>query len=103
MLPSKKFEEFGQLMVQSHMSLKDDYEVSCDELNDLVGIATSVKGVYGSRMTGGGFGGCTVTLVREDAVEDCKTAIKGNYPKDAECFIFQPCEGARKIDLLQFL
>lgn len=50
-------------MVASHNSLRDDFEVSCAELDQLVKLAMEVKGVYGSRMTGGGFGGCTVTLV----------------------------------------
>ncbi len=55
---------FGKLMCQSHESLRADFQVSCKELDVLVTIATECKGVYGSRMTGGGFGGCTVTLVR---------------------------------------
>lgn len=54
----------------------DDYEVSCDELNELVSIALGTEGVYGSRMTGGGFGGCTVTLVEESAVNDLISNVK---------------------------
>lgn len=57
------YKKFGQLMIESHNSLRDDYNVSCAELDNLVEIALSVDGVLGSRMTGGGFGGCTVTLV----------------------------------------
>lgn len=57
------YKAFGRLMVESHYSLRDDYEVSCPELDLLVEAALSVPGVYGSRMTGGGFGGCTVTLL----------------------------------------
>lgn len=55
---------------------RDDYEVSCPELDQLVTIATNCRGVYGSRMTGGGFGGCTVTMVTKDAVEECISAIQ---------------------------
>lgn len=63
MLKQMNYHKFGQLMTESHNSLKDDFNVSCPELNKLVEIALSVDGVLGSRMTGGGFGGCTVTLV----------------------------------------
>ena len=59
---------FGDLMLASHRSLRDDYEVSTTELDVMVEIANGVEGVYGSRMTGGGFGGCTVNLVRADSV-----------------------------------
>lgn len=63
MLEQMNYNKFGQLMTESHNSLRDDYNVSCAELDNLVEIALSVDGVLGSRMTGGGFGGCTVTLV----------------------------------------
>ncbi len=59
---------FGRLMYASHASLRDDYEVSCPELDLLVEIASACDGVYGARMTGGGFGGATVNLVRSEAV-----------------------------------
>lgn len=62
-LKHKDFIKFGKLMVESHMSLKNDFEVSCKELDELVDAALEVEGVLGSRMTGGGFGGCTVTMV----------------------------------------
>ncbi|KAK9502483.1 hypothetical protein O3M35_011255 [Rhynocoris fuscipes] len=61
-LKNNDFITFGKLMIESHNSLRDDFEVSCRELNQLVDIAISVDGVYGSRMTGAGFGGCTVSL-----------------------------------------
>ncbi len=61
---------FGRLMNGSHISLRDDYEVSCAELDILTEKALSVGGVYGSRMTGGGFGGCTVNLIEPSAVEN---------------------------------
>ncbi len=66
---------FGELMYQSHRSLREDYEVSCAELDALVEIARGVPEVYGSRMTGGGFGGCTVSLVDESHVDDFRLRI----------------------------
>ncbi|MGH7993409.1 MAG: galactokinase, partial [Limisphaerales bacterium] len=72
----------GQLMYASHRSLRDDYEVSCRELDVIVETAESIGikgGVYGSRMTGGGFGGCTVSLVRTDAVPGIKKKIEADY------------------------
>ena len=70
-LAKSDVEEAGRLMSASHVSMRDDYEISCPEIDILVGIAEKIPGVYGSRMTGGGFGGCTVSLVdaaRVDAV-----------------------------------
>jgi len=77
-----KLDEFGRLMAQSHASLRDDYEVSCAELDTMVEIAAAQPGVYGSRMTGGGFGGCTVNLVREEHVQEFQSAVSRLY-KDA--------------------
>ena len=57
-------------------TVRDDYEVSCPELDQLVSIATNCRGVFGSRMTGGGFGGCTVTMVTKDAVQECISTIE---------------------------
>ena len=71
--------EMGRLMYLSHESLRDDYEVSCAELDVLVGSASRVKGVWGARMTGGGFGGCTVNLVRRDALEDFQNTVLTHY------------------------
>jgi galactokinase len=62
-------------MAASHASLRDEYEVSCRELDLLVEVATTLDGVYGARMTGGGFGGCTVNLVRSDAVPSFREAV----------------------------
>ena len=73
------FEEFGRLMYTSHEGLKNDYEVSCAELDKLVDLAKSVVGVLGSRMMGGGFGGCTINLVRKNAVAQFEKTIKENY------------------------
>ena len=68
--------KFGTLMNESHDSLRDDYEVSSEELDTLVSAAREVDGVVGSRLTGAGFGGCTVTLLRKDAVEKAIKHIK---------------------------
>ncbi len=71
----------GKLMYQSHESLRDDYGVSCPELDVLVEIAATVKGVYGARMTGGGFGGSIVAMVRRQTIDALTTAIDSQYPK----------------------
>jgi galactokinase len=70
---------FGQLMAASHNSLRDDYEVSCKELDLLVGFANQVEGVYGSRMTGGGFGGCTISLLAHDRVAEFERHVVPRY------------------------
>jgi len=70
---------FGELMARSHASLRDDYEVSCRELDLLVELAGKCRGVFGSRMTGGGFGGCTVNLVDGDAVESLRAEVARRY------------------------
>jgi galactokinase len=69
----------GRLMAASHRSLRDDYQVSCRELDVLVEIAAAAPGVAGARMTGGGFGGCTVNLVRLDAVAGFRAAVSREY------------------------
>jgi galactokinase len=70
---------FGQLMNQSHVSLRDDYQVSIPEMDTLVAAAQGVPGCYGSRLTGAGFGGCSVSLVRQDAVERFKSEVAAAY------------------------
>ncbi|NLE60841.1 MAG: galactokinase, partial [Planctomycetes bacterium] len=70
---------FGRLMYDSHASLKDDYEVSCTELDALVDIARQVPGVYGARMTGGGFGGCAIALVESGSEQALRSAIIEKY------------------------
>jgi galactokinase len=74
-------ERFGRLVNESHDSLRDDYEVSGPELDLLVEIARGVDGVLGSRLTGAGFGGCTVTLARPEAVDPLRDAVLERYPK----------------------
>ena len=78
-LEQDDLETTGRCMNASHDSLRDDYEVSCRELDLLVEIARGTAGVYGSRMTGGGFGGCTVTLCRRSAVERLTEAVRTRY------------------------
>lgn len=92
----------GRLMYASHASLRDDYEVSCRELDLLVEIAQSLgeqAGVIGSRMTGGGFGGCTVSLVRADAVKSVADAIRVAYHRqtgiEPTVFASRPAQGAQ--------
>lgn len=73
--------QFGRLMNASHNGLRDDYEVSCAELDLLTDLARSMEGVIGSRMTGAGFGGCTVSIVHEDALETFQTLVTKEYHK----------------------
>jgi len=93
--------EMGRLMLESHSSLRDDYEVSCAELDFLVDAALQVEGVYGSRMTGGGFGGCTVTLLRSDAAEAFEEQITAAYQAKFEVtplvYACQPSDGAGEL------
>ncbi|MDT5273031.1 MAG: galactokinase [Acidobacteriota bacterium] len=74
--------EMGRLMYQSHDSLRDDYEVSSPELDVLVELARGLDGVLGSRMTGGGFGGSTVSLVRREALEEFERALSEGYERE---------------------
>jgi len=78
-LRDKDMVRFGQLMNESHFSLRDDYAVTCPELDILAGEAQNFPGVLGSRMTGAGFGGCTVTLIAEGAVEDFTRKVGDSY------------------------
>ncbi|MCR4798184.1 MAG: galactokinase [Lachnospiraceae bacterium] len=92
---------FGKLMNESHVSLRDDYEVSCPELDVLVDLAWSQPGVIGSRMTGGGFGGCTVSIVKNDQVEAFKENVGKGYKEktgiEAEFYVVDIGDGARVI------
>ena len=78
-LSENDIELFGRLMDESHVSLRDDYEVSCEEIDFLVDTAHSVNGVIGSRITGGGFGGCTVNIVKNEALPEFKEKINKDY------------------------
>ncbi len=83
-LKKNDLEEFGRLMWQSHASLKNDYEVSCEELDLLVEIAKETKGVLGGRMTGGGFGGSTVNLVKRENLDEFEKKISFQYQQITE-------------------
>lgn len=78
-LERRDLSQFGELMAESHRSLRDDYEVSCAELNIMVELAGSVEGVYGARMTGGGFGGSTINLVKTEGVTEFKKSVATGY------------------------
>ena len=83
---------FGRLMTTSYNSLRDDFEVSCDELDCLVAIANETDGVLGSRMTGAGFGGCTVTLIHMDAIETLRANLlpyTDRFGLNPEMFVLQ--------------
>ena len=101
-LKAGDIEIFGKLMNETHISLRDDYEVSCAEVDALVEIAWATEGVLGSRITGGGFGGCTVNIVKNDAVDAFVENIKTEYPKrtgiEAEIYFADIGEGARKLN-----
>ncbi|XP_049668857.1 galactokinase isoform X1 [Accipiter gentilis] len=98
-LQDRDYGMFGRLMVESHNSLRDDYEVSCPELDELVEAALEVDGVYGSRMTGGGFGGCTVTLLEAGAAERAQHHIKEKYSGTATFYLTKPSGGAKVLPL----
>jgi len=83
-------QHFGNLMTESHASLRDDFEVSCAELDEIVSIASGVEGVYGARLTGGGFGGCVIVLASSNAVRPLESAIHESYTHryDATASVF---------------
>ena len=92
---------FGALMAEAHRSFRDDFEASCSELDTLVEIASGLSGCYGARMTGGGFGGCTVNLVDENRADQFRQEIHGRYRAatgiDADIYLCRASAGARKI------
>lgn len=94
-------EEMGRLMKLSHVSLRDDYEVSCAELNLLVEIAGNFQDCLGARMTGGGFGGSTVNLVRRASLEEFQDVINREYPRvtniSPHIYVSDAGEGAREV------
>ena len=99
-LKNNDLETFGKLMNASHVSLRDDYAVSCSEIDVLVDAAWKVEGVIGSRITGGGFGGCTVSIVKDEAIEAFKEQVGKAYQeqvgKTPEFYVVEigngPCE-----------
>uniref|UniRef100_UPI004056AE71 galactokinase n=1 Tax=Agathobacter sp. TaxID=2021311 RepID=UPI004056AE71 len=100
-LKAGKIKEFGQLMNASHTSLRDDYEVSCEEIDILVDLAWEMDGVIGSRITGGGFGGCTVSIVKNEAVDAFVETIGSKYEEKvghkAEFYVVDIGEGAGRL------
>ena len=78
-LKNNDIETFGKLMNASHVSLRDDYETSCEEVDVLVEEAWKIDGVIGSRITGGGFGGCTVSIVKDEAIDTFKEKLTAAY------------------------
>lgn len=92
---------FGKLMNESHVSLRDDYQVSCEEIDVLVEEAWKVPGVIGSRITGGGFGGCTVSIVKDEAVESFQEKVGAAYRervgKEADFYVVEIGDGPAKL------
>ena len=99
-LQADDMSKFGKLMYASHRSLSEDYEVSCKELDILVDLAAA-ENITGARMTGAGFGGCTVNLVKKDKLEDFVNTIKVKYKEktgiEPEVYVSNPGNGARKL------
>jgi len=94
---------FGRYMGESHRSLRDDYEVSCRELDIMAELAGKLPGVYGSRMTGGGFGGCTISLVESSHVEDFVNQVTSGYARQTgltpDVYVCRAEEGAKEVPL----
>jgi galactokinase len=91
----------GQLMNASHESMRDDFEISCDELNVMVTCARQQESCYGARMTGGGFGGCAVALVRVEAAANFAEAVAACYQAAAglapNAYVCQATDGAKVV------
>ena len=89
---------FGEIMHAAHISFRDDFQASCKEVDELVDIATRQPACFGARITGGGFGGCTVNLVQTAAADDFVHALRDGYKQltgiDADCFVTEPTDGA---------
>ena len=102
-LKENNIKEFGKLMNASHVSLRDDFEVSCEEIDILVDLAWKTPGVIGSRITGGGFGGCTVSIVENDQVQAFTENIGKAYAEkvghEAEFYVVDIGDGAGKMDI----
>ena len=100
-LKENDLETFGKLMNQSHISLRDDYEVTGKELDTLVEAAWKQDGVIGSRMTGAGFGGCTVSIVKEDKIDSFIQNMGEIYEKEigyaADFYVVEIGDGSRRI------
>lgn len=92
---------FGELMAEAHASFRDDFAASCSEIDSLVEIALRHPSCIGARITGGGFGGCTVNIVQVSAADDFVAMVRNEYKQvtgiDAECFICEPVDGALEL------
>lgn len=101
-LKTGDIERFGKLMNQSHISLRDDYDVSCEEIDILVDLAWKIPGVLGSRITGGGFGGCTVSIVKNESIDTFIETIGKTYLEkvghEAEFYTVDIGDGASRLD-----
>ena len=101
-LKAGDIENFGKLMNQSHISLRDDYDVSCEEIDILVDLAWKIPGVLGSRITGGGFGGCTVSIVKDESIDTFIETIGKTYLEkvghEAEFYTVDIGDGASRLD-----
>ena len=100
-MKANDIEAFGKLMYASHDSLRDDYEVTCPELDFLREEASKIDGVLGSRMTGAGFGGCTVSIIREDAVDTyintVGEAYKNKFGIEASFYVTEIGDGGKEV------
>ena len=96
-------EALGPLLAASHASMRDDYEISCPEIDTLVEIASEIPGVYGTRMTGGGFGGCTVSLVQVEAAAAVVQHLSSEYEARTgirpETYVSRAAGAAERIDV----
>ena len=101
-LKAGDIQKFGKLMNASHVSLRDDYDVTGLQLDTMAEEAWKVPGVLGSRMTGGGFGGCTVSLVKDEAIEQFKKQVGENYERitgiKPEFYVAEISDGARRLE-----
>ena len=104
-LAQKDWAQFGELMVKSHASLRDDFEVSCKELDTLVDLAIeigSAGGIYGARMTGGGFGGCMVALIERQKADAIVGALSSGYDavtdRKLTAYVSSPAAGTRLLE-----
>ena len=104
-LEKRDYEKVGQLLYQSHASLRDNFEVSTPEIDILVEIALEQEGVYGARITGGGFGGCVVCFVKSEKAEAVMKTMEEEYKKktgiQCDAFITKPEQGARVMNAFE--
>jgi galactokinase len=100
-LEAGDFVACGRAMNASHVSMRDDFEITCPEVDMLAGLAQNVKGVYGSRMTGGGFGGCTISLIEASAIDKASQMLTDGYRiamgRDVDIYVCAPSDGVQLI------